>query len=65
MWSGRSFVVRDVGQSAIRVTALCLCDVTAKRWYLKCLYTLWTFSGRKPFCYEKQAEITGRIFEEV
>ena len=33
VWSGRSFVVRDVGQSAIHVIGLCLCDVTMKRCY--------------------------------
>jgi hypothetical protein len=33
VWSGRSFGVRDVGQSAIHVIGLCLCDVTVKRCY--------------------------------
>jgi len=34
--SGRCLMVRDFGQSAIHVIGLCLCDVTAKRWYLQC-----------------------------
>lgn len=63
VWSGRSFVVRDVGQSAIHVIGLCFFEVNVKRCYFHiCIVYERSLDA---FYYEKQAEITGRCFEEV